>query len=173
MTMRMQSDRTKHKRVAELAHRIKSPLVLAEPFILQDRIAQTRTRHVVVIWDDWDDLDSAARSQVIVDAFNAADVLGEDSVSVAMGITQQEAMQMGYLPYGIVTTRKGTDPVSLEQPRHAMENVGGIHIRTGSSHQLRFPSLDLAKEAYRQLLGVIPGPYWAITQEAIATSEAS
>ncbi|HEY8667012.1 MAG TPA: hypothetical protein VIL86_10120 [Tepidisphaeraceae bacterium] len=158
-------DRTKSKLVDELAKRVKAPEALDEPFVLQDRIPQTRTRHVVVIWDRWSEMDRAERSNVILDAYCKAGVLGKDSITVAMGLTQQEAMQMGYLPYSIVAMRKPSDPVTLERLKQAMESAGGVHVRTGSLLQLRFPSLDLAQEAYRQLIQGVPGPYWAIQHE--------
>lgn len=160
---------TKDRLVGQLARRIAAPATLDEPFILQDRVPQTRTRHVVVIWDKWSDLDRSGRSKIILDAYEKAEVLGNDSLSVAMGLTQQEAMQMGYLQYSIITLRKNSDPVTLEQLKQAMESVGGIHVRTGSLLQLRFPTKELAQEAYRQLVTQIPGPYWGIQHEASST----
>ena len=72
---------------------------------------------------------------------------------------------MGYLPFKIVSTRRKEDPVTLDRLSNALAPVGGIHIRTGTSHELRFPSQEYAEEPYRQLAAKIPGPYWAIVQE--------
>ncbi len=153
------------KLVGELAARLKDPLVLDEPFILQDRIPQTRSLHSLVIWDGWRNLDRVARSGIIMDAFADADVLKGDTIRVALGLTQEEAFDMGYLPFKIESTHRETDPVPLGELQAAFDSVGGIHIRAGASHQLRFPSREYADEAYRQLSTKLPGPYWAIVQE--------
>src|SRR5213080_2217789 len=120
MATRTHSNRATDKLVSALAERVKVPGAGEEPFVLQDRIPQTRTRHVVVIWDEWADMDGPERSNVIVDAYQRAGVLGADSVTVAMGLTQQQAVHMGYLPYSIIIMRKNSDPVSLKQLKDAM-----------------------------------------------------
>jgi hypothetical protein len=84
---------------------------------------------------------------------------------MALGLTQEEAAEMGYLPFQIVAIVRKTDPVGPNDVRKAMESVGGIHVKVGASLQLRYPSQEYAEEAYRQLALKIPGPYWAITQE--------
>ena len=169
MATRTPSAPANGKLVGELAGRPNAAADLDEPFVLQDRIPQTGTRHVVVIWDRWHALDRVGRSKVILDAYQKAGILGKDSISVALGLTQQEAMQMGYLPYSIITMRKDSDPVSPERLKQAVESVGGVHVRTGSLVQLRFPTVGLAQEAYRQLTQKIPGPYWAIQHETTAS----
>jgi methylmalonyl-CoA mutase cobalamin-binding subunit len=86
---------------------------LDEPYIIQDRIAQTRSRHVVVIWDAWDEMDRADRGRVIADAFQDAGV--KDVIRVGMGVTQQEALNMGYLRYQVVANLKKTDGPEIYQ----------------------------------------------------------
>jgi hypothetical protein len=166
MATRTATERTRDTLVGRLAQRVAAQPTLEEPFVLQNRIAQTRTRHVVVIWDAWSDMDRDERAGIILDAYQNAGVLNGDAITVAMGLTQQEAMQLGYLPYGIITLRKNSDPVSLTRLKQAMERVGGVQVRTGSLLQVRFPTQDLAQEAYRQLAERVPGPYWAILHEA-------
>jgi hypothetical protein len=151
--------------VKQLAAKVGRPRSLSEPFILEDRIPQTRSRHVVVIWDAWGNLARADRSKIILDAFQTANHLNGDTVRVALGLTQQEAFDLGYLPFQIVATIRETDRVKRDNVRKALESVGGIHVKVGNSHQLRFPSQEYAEDAYRQLAAKIHGPYWAITQE--------
>jgi hypothetical protein len=137
---------------------------LEEPYIIQDRVPQTRSRHAVVIWDAWSGMDRAERSRIIADAFEDAGV--HDAIRVAMGLTQQEALGMGYLPYQIVANWKKTDGAQvLHAIKKAIEDAPGIHVRTGSSEQLRYPTLEHAREAYRELSSALPGPYWAIVKE--------
>ena len=101
---------------------------------------------------------------MIADAFEDAGV--QDAIRVAMGLTQQEALSMGYLPYQIVANWKKTDGEPVFQAiKQAIRNAPGVHVRTGSSEQLRYPSLDFAQEAYRHLSAAVPGPYWAIVKD--------
>lgn len=157
----------RHSLVGQLAKRISGALSLEEPYIIQDRVPQTHSRHAVVIWDAWDDIDRAQRSRIISDAFENAGV--HDAIRVAMGLTQQEALGMGYLPYEIVANvRKSDGAKVLDAIKKAIEEAPGIHVRTGSSVQLRYPTLEHAQEAYRDLSGAVPGPYWAIVKQEAA-----
>lgn len=66
-----------------------------KPIILIDSNAPGGTMHVFVIWEQWDDLDQMARSEVIIDA--CEEVLGKEktlTVTVAMGLTKAEAKRM-------------------------------------------------------------------------------
>lgn len=65
-----------------------------QPLISIDRPAE-RT-HLLVIWDDWHTFSQQERSSLIMDAYQKA--YGENEareVSVAMGLTQDEAAQLG------------------------------------------------------------------------------
>ena len=155
--------------VSDLAAQLRRGLNLDEPYLIQDRIPQTRTRHVVVIWDAWGDLDRPARGKVIADAFQAAKLLNSDRIAVSMGLTQQEALELGYLPYQIIANWKPSDgKKTFQRLRDALENTPGVQVRTGSSLQLRYPTLEYAQEAYRQLTKAVPGPYWTIVREESA-----
>ncbi|MFI5378995.1 MAG: hypothetical protein ACHRHE_06850 [Tepidisphaerales bacterium] len=155
---------SRHPLVSQLAARISGALTLEEPYILQDRVPQTASCHVVVIWDEWADMDRTERGRIIVDAFQDAGV--KDAVRVAMGLTQQEALRTGYLPYQVVANWKKSDgePV-FRRLKQTIERTPGVHVRTGSSEQLRYPTLEHAQEAYRHVSGAVAGPYWAIVKE--------
>ena len=150
--------------VKELAARIAAPQAAEEPYIVQDRVPQTRSRHVVVIWDAWEDLDASERGRIITDAFARAGI--DDIIQVAMGVTQQEAIDSGYFPYRIIANLKGADGKKVSTAvRKAMEQAPGVQVRIGSSLQLRYPTLEHAQEAYRELSAAVPGPYWAIVKD--------
>ena len=150
--------------VGTLVDRIRGPVSLQEPYIIQDHIPQTHSRHVVVIWDAWGGLNGTERSKIITDAFEDAGI--HDAIRVALGITQQEALDMGYLPYQTVSNWKKSDGEQIRQAiKKAIEITPGIRVQTGSSTQLRYPTLEHAQEAYRQLSEVVPGPYWAIIKQ--------
>lgn len=165
MPTRTHPNRATDKLVSALAERVKAPGGAEEPFVLQDRVPQTRTRHVVVIWNEWANVDRDERSRVILDAYDRAGVLGHDSITSAMGLTTQEALDLGYLPYSIITMRKNSDPLSSAELERAMERIGGAQFRQGALLQVRFPPRELAEGAYRRLLEAVPGPYWGIQYE--------
>lgn len=168
MTTRAVKSGSIERLTTQLVAQIKSPAAAHAPFIVENRVPQTHTRHVVVIWDAWADLDPAERSRLIMDAYTNAGVLSSDTVSVAMGITEQEALHLGYLNYSVVAHHKKTDPVTLSQLRKALEQVGGVHVRRGTHFEVRFPTRELAEQAYRQLQEAMPGPWWGIAHEMAA-----
>jgi hypothetical protein len=133
--------------------------------VVESRIAQTKSVHLVVIWDAWKDLSPTERSKIILDASAKAKRARGATITVAMGLTSEEALQMGFLPYSIVTTRRQGDEVPLDELAKAMGGAGGIVVKVGSSMQLRFATLQQAEDAYRYLSQKVPGPYWAIVQE--------
>jgi hypothetical protein len=149
----------------QLAAHIGAPVSLVEPFIVEDRVPQTRSRHVTVIWNAWKNLPRDVRSRIILDAYQSSNRLHGDTVRVALGLTQQEAFDRGYLPFQIVPMIRKSDPVSPGEIRKALASIGGIHVKVDSARQVRFPSQSHAEEAYRRLAEKIHGPYWAITQE--------
>jgi hypothetical protein len=172
MPVRSQHTTRAQRLTAALTERLYGPLSLDEPFVIEDRVPQTRSRHAVVIWDAWKDLSREERSNIILDAYSSSNRLRGDTVRVAMGLTQEEAFDIGYLPFQIVSTIRNADPIDRDAARRALDSVGGIHVRVGSSEQVRFPSQEYAQEAYRQLTSKFPGPYWAITQEVPTISRA-
>jgi hypothetical protein len=87
------------------------------------------------------------------------------TITVATGLTSEEALAMGFLPYAIVTTRREGDKLSLARLSKAMAGAGGVVVKIGPYSQLRFPTLEQAEDAYRLLSTKAPGPYWAIVRE--------
>lgn len=136
-----------------------------EPLIVENQIDQTKSVHVVVIWDRLESMSPADRSKVILDAYAKAKKLRGATITVAMGLTSEQALRMGFLPFSIVSTRRTGDKASLQRVETAMADVGGTMLKIGSSTQLRFPTLAQAEDAYRKLSQEIPGPYWAIVHE--------
>ena len=152
--------------IDDLAGVLQQPRVpQGEPLIMENQIAQTKSIHVVVIWDAWKDMLPTERSKVILDAYAKAKRARGATITVAMGLTNEEALRMRFLPYSIVTTRRQGDKVSLDELAKAMNGAGGIIVKVGSSMQLRFATLEQAEDAYRHLSQKVPGPYWAIVQE--------
>ena len=65
------------------------------PTIVQETDDQGVVVHVYVVWSAWGDLDQQARSEIITEAYwEVFDVQGL-ALTVAMGLTPEEANQMG------------------------------------------------------------------------------
>lgn len=68
-----------------------------EPLLMElDDKRHHGTIHLYVIWQDWKHLDLRERSEIIMDAYEAA--RGPESalrVTIAMGLTREEADRMG------------------------------------------------------------------------------
>lgn len=65
------------------------------PYIIQEEDEQGVVVHIYVVWDDWGDLDQQGRSEVITEAYwEVFDVKGL-ALTVAMGLTPEEAKRMG------------------------------------------------------------------------------
>jgi hypothetical protein len=124
--------------------------------------------HVAVIWDEWKDLTPEERARVLREAYAKANRRRGYTITAAVGVTSEEALRLGLLPYSIVTTRRAGDKVLLDELSRAMASAGGVPVRIGTSAQLRFPTLEAAEDAYRLLSQEIPGPYWAIVHEPTA-----
>lgn len=66
------------------------------PLILIRRQSDANALHIYVVWDSWCDLEQVERSEIIMDACEQH--LGKEEilrVTVAMGLTREEANRMG------------------------------------------------------------------------------
>src|SRR6266542_1295802 len=149
--------------VAQLVHRLRDDLDSREqPIAIVNVMPHTRTTHILVVWDTWKDLSLSERAAVIVQAFAASGRGDPNGVILALGVTSLEAVQQGHLPFRIVPLNRAEDNVSGEEILEAMKSVGGIFLRVGSEVQLRFPTEEMAEDAYRELFAKIPKPIWGM-----------
>jgi hypothetical protein len=159
--------------VEGLARRMRDdPEARELPLVVVNRIRQTRTVHVLVIWDAWKDLSLSERGEVISRAYAAAHPDQANAVTVAMGLTPLEAVHSGYLPYRVVPLKRRGDRVPDKQILEAMASVGGVFLRAGTEVQLRFPTEKMAEDAYRALFEKIPKPIWGLVHETVAAESA-
>lgn len=85
--------------VGELAAEWMTPSGNPEPIILEERGRDRKLVHVYVVWGKWQHLERIERSEIIMDAaekkLSPDDVL---NISIAMGLTPDEAKRMGLVP---------------------------------------------------------------------------
>jgi hypothetical protein len=142
------------------------------PLVILNRIPQTRTVHLLVIWDEWQSLSIPERSRIITDAYVAAYPDETATVTIPLGLTASEALSMGYLPYEIVPSIREGKPTSRQALAKAMRSVGGIYVQVGAQPQLRFATHPQAEEAYRKLVKLLPNQIWTLIQERTVSETA-
>ncbi|MDR3635219.1 MAG: hypothetical protein P4L84_15550 [Isosphaeraceae bacterium] len=133
--------------------------------IMESAIGRSDSLYATVISERWKDIPREDRWKIILDAYREHDDSKARRIAVAQGLTMEEALLLGVLPFRIVTTWKQGDPVTLDQLTRALLSEGAI--KTPSGLLLGFQSLDEAKQAYVHLQERIPGPYWAIVHEIV------
>lgn len=150
----------------QLADRLRQPADnLSEPFVVESPVAGSKAMHVLVIWDRWKGLDRPARSRVILEAYSTSGRTRGRSITVAMGLTQHEALRTGLLHYSLILTHRDGNPVSLRQLQEVYEVAGGVVETVGSSTVRRFPTRRAAEDAHRLVSKECPGSYWMVLHE--------
>jgi hypothetical protein len=93
----------------ELAH----PGV-GQPYIIEENIPSTESKHVHVVWDAWSGIREEERSQIILEAYRRLEGREPENIAVAVGLLPTEAFAAGLLPYVIQSTRRNSDGVSFD-----------------------------------------------------------
>ncbi len=131
-----------------------------QPLVFVNRIGTSGALNVTVVWQAWSDLGHQARSDIIVDAYRR---MGAEKIPIALGVTFEEAILSGLLPFSIVPLVRESDPISPDRIRTALLQEGAVE--TSGGLLLRFADSRQAQEAYRRLVQSAPGPYWSIVHE--------
>ncbi len=88
--------------VDELAEEIRRPTQHAgAPVVFEDEVSQTDSIHVLVIWERWQEVPQERRGAVILDAYRSVNEARMRQIRFAIGVTPDEAIRGGYLPYKI------------------------------------------------------------------------
>lgn len=133
---------------------------IRQPLIIEEEIPQTSTMHVMVIWERWAEVPNELRSRLILDAYEKVQPEAVPNITIALGATVSEGIELNLLPYQIVTTRRKDDPVSAKDLELAMRAEGAVVADGGL--KLAFSNQQMAEEVFRRLEDRVPGPYWAI-----------
>src|SRR6266851_10035270 len=137
------SDKLLKKLVLEL----RTPTTSLQPLILEEHVPVTKSRHVFVIWDRWKAVSDERRSSVIVEAYKQAE--GDESASqitIASGVTAEEAVVLGLLPWKVVPARKRTDPISEDDYRRAFAAEANNTLLGAKAVELRYARLEDAEQ---------------------------
>ena len=117
---------------------------------------------VLVVWEKWKDKEvpSQARSDIILAAY------GKKKAKIAqpLGVTYKEAIEQNLLPYAVVPmTRKNEVPG--DQLRRVMKKYGGF-VFGDDKVDLRFPTMEMARDVHQKLVDEMPKGYWSIVHSA-------
>jgi hypothetical protein len=102
---------------------------------------------------------------VILDAYRAADPSKTGRISIAMGVTRQEATSLGLFPYAVVAALRQSEQDRRRQVIEALEREGATAGPAGL--ELRFHTLDEAERAVERLQAAVPGRFWMIVQDSL------
>jgi hypothetical protein len=128
------------------------------PVIFEMPIFQSDKIDVMVIWQDWKDVRSEDRVTLIKEAYKDK----ADGLSLTLGLTLEEAIQEGALPYR-VRLRFQEQP---KFPEGVMENAllsVGAFLGTDGEVIMRFPTPETAEAARQRLSEKLPGSVWVVS----------
>src|SRR3954454_3764574 len=143
-TKKVVSDRERF--VSDIEKAIEVPSKEHPPFVFSQRIGATDAINTTVVTQAWKELSHEERSGVIVEAHRRH---GDGEVTIALGLTLDEAAASGLLPYSIVPLVKQSDPVDFAIIREAMIKEGALETPGGPV--LRFSDVEAARNVYRRL----------------------
>jgi hypothetical protein len=164
--MAIHSARTSASRVSGLTRTLVNSLKSArpglQPIVYEDHFRETGTYHVLVIWDKFKGVSSVNRTNLILDAYERTNPARVPKISVALGMTPSEAIDIGMLPFAVISVAKKGEVDEAKMKKLLLESGA---VKTADGLQLRFRSLDDAQQSYRRIQKVLPGPFWALSQE--------
>ena len=159
--------RPREQYVDQLATEIQEKVTTdPRPTIFEVPMDESGTYHIIVVWDEWEDIPLDERASIVTEAYAIYDAgrAPEDAIApritAAIGATVDEVIQLGLLPYQIVPTRKGYWGALPEKVRQAMVDKGAIELPGGHDPYLAFPSRQMAEEAFRHLTENVPEGHW-------------
>lgn len=131
------------------------------PVIFEMPLQRSKRKDVFVVWDEFREVPVDEREALIRKAYPTTD---HATLAQVYGLTVQEAMDDGLLPYSIVSmARKGeADPEQLEE---AMRREGVV-VRGTTGWEVRLPTMPIAESALRRLVQQLPTGYWGIQFQA-------
>jgi len=141
----------------------------AGPVVFECPVKVNRTWHVIVVWQDWAGVPDDDRSSIIHEAYARSEKVDlpeeskASSITIAIGVTPEEASASDLLPYSLSPAISRDDP-AYDEVLRAMIEAGAVEFPTGP--ELRFPDRRMAEEArdrlQRKRFAVAQVPFWQI-----------
>jgi hypothetical protein len=153
----------------ELEKELSKPADVGQPLIIERHMGFGNAVQVTVVWDRFHEIPESDRTALILSAYEQC--FGQESrdqVTLAIGLTVPEAVELGLLPYAVVSARRRDDTVTLDQYRQAMISEGASLLDNRELPQLRFASEDEATSSVSRLEKAAPGSFWIVTRDVAA-----
>lgn len=144
--------------IAQLAKELKGEPTENPPVIFEIPLSGVDKIDVLVVWEKWKEKDvpSQTRGEIILAAYGGE----QNKIAQPLGVTYKEAMEQNLLPYAVVPmTRKNEVPV--DQLKAVMKKYGGF-VLDDDKVDLRFPTMEMAREVHKKLVDEMPKGYWSI-----------
>jgi hypothetical protein len=154
------------KLVKRLARELATPSDLVQPLILEEHLPPNGSRRVYVIWNKWKDLELEERSEIIDGAYEQAE--GKQAaakVLIATGLTAQEALAYGLLPYKVERLNRSSDNSPSDAYRKGVAKEAGFTLLGSKARELRYARLEDAEQARDRLKQALPGSSWVVVKE--------
>lgn len=148
---------------AELTDRLLTALTdqssTGGPVVFEIPIDRSDTYHVIVVWDRWAEVPPGDRSEIIAEAYRELDETGLDEpisekITTSLGVTPQEAVDYGLLPYVVQPHHIVQSYLSLRDPRlsEILETIlAEGAIETPDDLELLLPTMPMAQRACDRL----------------------
>jgi hypothetical protein len=154
------------KLVKRLVQELETPGDEVQPLIMEQIIESTDSRHVHVIWDRWRDVPDEQRSRVIEEAYQQVAGAEAGAITLASGVTPEEAVVLGLLPYKVVPMRERHEAKPpMAEYKKALKNEASNTVLGTRATELRYARLEDAEAAKHRLEKALPSSEWAIVQE--------
>jgi len=152
--------------VSKLATELRHNSHTGQPVIVERKAGTAGAQHVFVFWDEWSRVPPSLRGAVILAAYEQADPEMVNQITLAMGVTMEQALSMNLLPYAVTPMLRNTDKLKPDEAIRLMQREGAFKTSDDLWH-LCFPTMDLAEAARKKLADASSPDYWAITVVAI------
>ena len=158
---RLNVTRLSDERRRSLLHRLVAERnggpVQGGPVIFEIPLDQPDKLDVMVVWDEWEGVRSEDRTELINEAYKDRPGV----LTLALGVTYDEAIEQGVLPFRARLRFVKQPSFTEEQLRTACLSSGGF-LRPEGIMELRFPTQTIAEEAVQQLKERLPGSEWVV-----------
>ena len=140
--------------------------------LIQNRIGTTDQFNIVIITNLWRKVPREKRTGIALavaeELKSRPDKIGDlarGHVYTASALTFDEAISLGYFPYRIEPATEGLDEATRAKVERAFRREGPVETVDGP--QLRYPTRESARDAYRRLSEEVPGPHWVLCEEVM------
>lgn len=157
----------RHKQLVKgLIRELTTPGDAVQPLILEEHSPTTKMRIIYVIWDAFEGSSFEERNDLILDAYKQFEgEAAEDNVVTATGLTAEEAVAYGLLPYRVEPKRRKTDRYSADDYRQAMAEEAKRTLLGPDAEELRYVRLEDAEDARKRLQARLPGSTWTLQHD--------